>query len=100
MSKIETVEEKNRLLPVKCEEKGLTVVKPKEKRIVIFLNNRKSIKNVAKKMSIALIGTISVAYIVILTLVATSVFYVSNLTNGLIQKRSLYKWYKCITVNK
>ena len=93
MSKIETVEEKNRLLPVKCEEKGLMVVKPKEKGIIVFENNRELIKNVAKKMSIALIGTTSIAYIVILTLVATSVFYVSNLTNGLIQKRCFYKWY-------
>lgn len=90
MSKIVTIEEKNKLLPVKCEEKWLIVVNPKERGILSFPNNNKLIKRVAKKMSIALIGTISIAYIAVLTLVATSVFYVSNLRNGLIQKRSIY----------
>ena len=37
-------------------------------------------------MSLALIGTISVAYIALMVIVATSIFYVSHLQNGLIQK--------------
>ena len=86
------VEEKS-LLPVKSEEKSLVVVEQKEKSLAVVADyNKELMIKVAKKLSIALIGTISIAYIVILTLVATSVFYVSNLRNGLIQKRSLYKW--------
>ena len=81
-----------KLLPIKCEEKSLVIVKPKEKGLWILCDNKELIKNVVKKLSIALIGTISIMYIVILTLVATSVFYVSNLKNGLIQKRGFYKW--------
>lgn len=100
MSKIETVEikvEEECLLPIKCEEKALILVEHKEKELVPFDDiNKDLIIKVAKKMSIALISTISIVYLVILTLVATSVFYVSNLTNGLIQKRCLYKWNKCI----
>ena len=94
MSKVKRLNEKveANLLPVKCEEKSLVVIPKKEKGLLLKDNNKELIINIVKKLSIALIGTISIAYIVVLTLVATSVFYVSNLRNGLIQKRSLYKW--------
>ena len=81
-----------KLLPIKNEEKSLIVIEKKNKGILVVENSKELIINIAKKMSIALIGTISIMYIVVLTLVATSVFYVSNLRNGLIQKRSFYKW--------
>ena len=96
MSEIKTVEvkvEEKSLVPVKSEEKSLVVVEQnKNGPLATIDNNKELIIKVAKRLSIALIGTISIVYIVILTLVATSVFYVSNLRNGLIQKRSLYKW--------
>lgn len=79
-------------LPLKSEEKSLIVIEPKVKNLLLIDSNKELIINVVKKLSIALIGTISIVYIVILILVATSVFYVSNLKNGLIQKRSLCKW--------
>ena len=87
-----------KLLPIKCEEKSLIVVKPKVNSIMIIGDNSELIVCIAKKLSIALIGTISIAYIVILTLIATSVFYVSNLKNGLIQKRSFYQWNECFSI--
>ena len=96
MSEIKTVEvkvEEKSLVPVKSEEKSLVVVEQNKNGLLATIdNNKELIIKVAKRLSIALIGTISIVYIVILTLVATSVFYVSNLRNGLIQKRSLYKW--------
>lgn len=94
MSNIKNADVKinEKLLPIKSEEKHLVVVEPKEKSLFVLNNNKELIINIAKKLSIALISTISIAYIVLLTLVATSVFYVSNLRNGLIQKRSFYKW--------
>lgn len=97
MSKKKNINKKfdEKLLPIKCEEKSLVVLESKEKGLLVINNSKELIMNVAKKLSIALIGTISIMYIVILTLVATSVFYVSNLKNGLIQKRSLCKWNKC-----
>lgn len=81
-----------KLLPIKCEEKSLVVIEKREKGILITEASKELIISIAKKLSIALIGTISIMYIVLLTLIATSVFYVSNLRNGLIQKRSFYKW--------
>ena len=81
-----------KLLPIKCEEKSLAVIEKREKGILITKAPKELIINIAKKLSIALIGTISIMYVVLLTLIATSVFYVSNLRNGLIQKRGFYKW--------
>ena len=96
MSEIKTVEvkvEEKSLVPVKSEEKSLVVVEQnKNGPLATIDNNKELIIKVAKRLSIALIGTISIVYIVILTLVATSVFYVSNLRNKLKKKRSLYKW--------
>lgn len=93
MSKIKNADIKveENLLPIKCEEKSLVVIEQKERGLFVICDNKELIINIAKKLSIALIGTISIVYIVILTLIATSVFYVSNLKNGLIQKRGLYK---------
>ncbi len=73
------------LLPIKKQEKSLVVVEKKKLQIATICN-RRVFKKVVKTLSLALIGTLSIAYIALMALVATSVFYVSHLQNGLIQK--------------
>lgn len=73
------------LVPVESQEKSLVVVEKKKLQIATICN-KKVFKKVVKGLSLALIGTLSVAYIALMALVATSVFYVSHLQNGLIQK--------------
>ncbi len=73
------------LVPVKEQEKSLVVVK-KEKFALAKIWDKEVFKKVAKSVSLVLIGVILVAYILLMALVATSVFYVTNLENGLIQK--------------
>ena len=73
------------LAPVKKEEKSLVVVDRKKLGMTV-IREKEVFKKVVKGVSLALIGTISVAYILLMTLVATSIFYVSHLQNGLIQK--------------
>lgn len=73
------------LAPVKKEEKSLVVVDRKKLGMAV-IREKEVFKKVVKGVSLALIGTISVAYILLMALVATSIFYVSHLQNGLIQK--------------
>lgn len=70
---------------VKKEELGLVVV-DKKKLNLAMIREKEVFKKIVKKVSLALIGTISIAYIGLMILVATSIFYVSHLQNGLIQK--------------
>ena len=69
----------------KKQELGLVVVDKKKLSLATITNNE-IVKKVVKKVSLALIGTISIAYIALMVLVATCIFYVSHLQNGLIQK--------------
>lgn len=71
--------------PIKKEELGLVVV-DKKKLNLATIREKEVFKKIVKKVSLALIGTISIAYIGLMILVATSIFYVSHLQNGLIQK--------------
>ncbi len=73
------------LIPVKKQETSLVVVE-KKKMSLANICHKKVFKKVVKTMSLALLGTISIAYILLMILVATSIFYVSHLQNGLIQK--------------
>lgn len=68
----------------KKQEMGLVVV-DKKKLCLATIADKEVIKKVVKKVSLVLIGTISIAYIALMVLVATSIFYVSHLQNGLIQ---------------
>ena len=72
-------------MPVKEQEKSLIVI-DKKKLGLAKLWDKNMYKKVAKSVSLVLIGAISVAYILLMALVATSIFYVANLENGLIQK--------------
>lgn len=83
--KKENKDNNNNLLPIKSESKALVVVKPKKLDLVINFD-KNIFSKVIKGMSLALIGTISIAYIALMIVVATSIFYVSHLRNGLIQK--------------
>lgn len=74
-----------KVAPIQKEEKSLVVVDKKKLGIAV-IREKEVFKKVVKGVSLALIGTISVAYILLMALVATSVFYVSHLQNGLIQK--------------
>lgn len=73
------------LVPIKQQEKSLVVVEKKKLQIATIYQ-KEVFKKIVKGMSLALIGTISVAYIALMVIVATSIFYVSHLQNGLIQK--------------
>lgn len=85
MSKLKEIDVKEvSLVPVKKEEKSLVVVY-KKKLGLANIYDKDIFKKVAKKVSLALIGTISIAYVALMLLVATSIFYVSHLKNGLIQ---------------
>ena len=89
MSKSKKVKVKKKkqvsLLPVKKEEKALVVVE-KKKMAMATIFQKEVFKKVAKRVSLALIGTAGVAYIGLMVIVATSIFYVSHLQNGFIQK--------------
>lgn len=74
-----------KVAPIQKEEKSLVVVDKKKLGIAV-IREKEVFKKVVKGVSLALIGTISVAYILLMALVATSIFYVSHLQNGLIQK--------------
>lgn len=91
---LEKREEKS-LVPVKKEEKALVVIQ-KKKLDIDVIHAKKVFKKVVKTLSLAFIGTISVAYILLMTLIATSVFYVSHLQNGLIQKGVYINRNECI----
>ena len=73
------------LVPVRPEEKALIVVEPKVSEIAVVYKHE-MFEKIAKKVSLAVIGTISVAYILMIMIAATSVFYITHLKNGLIQK--------------
>lgn len=70
---------------VKKEQTSLVVVDKKKLSLAVIKENE-IFKNVVKKMSLALISTISIAYILGIIFIATSVFYISHLQNGLIQR--------------
>lgn len=73
------------LVPVKKQETALVVVE--KKKLDLDINRPKKIfEKVVKKLSLALISTMSIAYVFGLIIVATSVFYISHLQNGLIQR--------------
>ena len=86
-SKNKKKEKKNtNSVPVRNKTKALVVVE-KKKMAVATIFKKEVFQEVVKKVSLALIGTASIAYIALMVIVATSVFYVSHLKNGLIQKR-------------
>lgn len=68
------------------EKEQLALIVVNQNRGLISNLNKEILKKVAKKLSLAVIGTISIAYIFGMIFVATSVFYVSHLQNGLIQR--------------
>ncbi len=83
--KVAKKSEKNALLPVKKEQNAWIVVKKKKLDIAVF-REKESLKKAVKTLSLVVIVMIIIAYIALLALVATSIFYVSHLQNGLIQK--------------
>lgn len=89
MSKSKRVKVKEKketsLVPIKNKEKALVVIEKKEQAIATIFK-KEVFKEIVKKVSLALIGTASIAYITLMVIVATSIFYVSHLKNGLIQK--------------
>lgn len=76
--------QKNLKENVQKEQMALVVVN--QNRNLIANSSKEILKKVAKKLSLAVIGTLSIAYILGMIFVATSVFYVSHLQNGLIQR--------------
>lgn len=71
--------------PAKKEETALVVVK-KKKLDLDIIREKEVFRKTVKTLSLAFIGTIVIAYIALMVLVATSIFYVSHLQNGLIQQ--------------
>lgn len=70
---------------MKKEELSLVVV-DKKKLNLAKIREKEVFQKIVKKVSLAFIVTILIAYIGLMILVATSIFYVSHLKNGLIQK--------------
>jgi len=85
MSKKRKKIKKNNLLPIKKESQELIVV-DREKFKLSKIYDKKVFKKTVKTVSLALIGTVSVLYIVLMVTAVTSIFYVSHLQDGLIQK--------------
>ena len=79
------VKKKNNLVPVKKEKKALIVV-DKKKLGLANISKKEVFEEVVKNVSFAMIATILLGYIALMVIVATSIFYVSHLNNGLIQK--------------
>lgn len=92
--KVAKKSEKEALLPVKKEQNALIVVKKKKLDIAVF-REKESLKKAVKTLSLAVIMMIIMTYIALLVLVATSIFYVSHLQNGLIQKGVFVARNKC-----
>ncbi len=67
------------------EEKALVLVE-KEKLKLAKIFRKEIIQEVVKKVSLAIIGTMSIACVSMIVIAITSIFYVSHLKNGLIQK--------------
>ena len=83
--KVRTKNENNSLLPVEKKQNALMVVKKKKLDIAVFCE-KESFKEAVKTLSLAVIVVIMIAYVALMALVATSIFYVSHLQNGFIQK--------------
>lgn len=83
--KVAKKSENKSLLPVEKKQNALIVVKEKKLDIAIF-REKEAFKKAVKTLSLAVIVAIIIAYIALMALVATSIFYVSHLQNGLIQK--------------
>lgn len=79
------VKKETSLVPVKRQEKALVIVE-KKKMGLATICKKEAFQKVIKSVSIALIGTALIAYIGLMVIVATSIFYVSHLENGFIQK--------------
>lgn len=75
----------NKKMQTKKEETSLVVV-DRKKLAIANIYKKEVFKKVVKGIGIAAIGAISIAYIMLMVLVATSIFYVSHLKNGLIQR--------------
>ena len=76
--------EKVKVTPVKKEQLALVAVDKKKLSLATIAENE-VFKEVAKGISFGVIGGIFITYIILMVLVATSIFYVSHLKNGLIQ---------------
>lgn len=76
---------KDKLLPVKQNSQGLVLVQ-KEKFKLSKIYEKKAFKETVKTVSFAIIAIIFVIYIMLLMLATTSIFYVSHLKSGLIQR--------------
>lgn len=72
------------LLPVKDKEKALVIVE-KKKLSMTTIFRKEVFQEVVKKVSLAVMGTMSIACISVIIISLTSVFYVAHLRNGLIQ---------------
>ncbi len=83
--KVTTKNENNSLLPVEKKQNALMVVKKKKLDIAVFCE-KESFKKAVKTLSLTVIVVIMIAYVALMALVATSIFYVSHLQNGFIQK--------------
>lgn len=83
MAKLEKVKE-IKVVPLEKQEKSLVVVEKKQTGLAV-IPDRSLIKNIVKKVSLGLVVALAVLYIMLMALVATSVFYMWNLQNGLIQ---------------
>lgn len=83
--RVQEKKKKNSLLPVEKEQNALVVVKKKKLDIAVF-REKERLKKAVKTLSLAVMIGLVIAYVVLMVLVATSIFYVSHLQNGLIQK--------------
>lgn len=89
---------KNNVVPVKKEKKALIVINRKKLSMAKIFRG-KIIGEVVKKVSIAVLMMGLIAYITLMVIVATSIFYVSHLNNGLIQKGVNINRNRCFKLN-